>query len=77
MHLYLSSRKATGPRIVCDLPVTPLFCFSVTAHLDVQDPYFFPNACSNQPVCQTETKVLYLSQVFTDRYSTAMVTSYS
>ena len=44
--------------------------------LDVQHPYFFPNACCDQPICKTEADVLDTSQIFTNRYSTAVITGY-
>lgn len=44
-------------------------------YLDVNDPYFSPNTCRNQPVGHAKAKMLDMSQVFTNWYPTAMITS--
>ena len=46
-------------------------------YLDVNDPYFSPNTCRNQPVSHAKAKMLDMSQVFTNWYPTAMITSYN
>ena len=44
-------------------------------YLDVNDPYFSPNTCRNQPVSHAKAKMLDMSQVFTNWYPTAMIIS--
>ena len=51
------------------------YCKSEMTYLDVNDPYFSPNTCRNQPVSHAKAKMLDMSQVFTNWYPTAMITS--
>lgn len=44
-------------------------------YLDVNDPYFSPNTCCNQSVSHAKAKMLDMSQVLTNYYPTAMITS--